>query len=145
MMFIPTYYGKILERNMINLMNGFRKRVPVTFLVMTLLAPMTSHASMVINRFNTGSIFDPGGCFSQSFSRFIGSNFRNANAQLSGFDMSYRSGDHHIRRSSMRISNVFYDRTAGRISFNVNGCFHYKNTDDDFFWAADIIIVAEQL
>jgi hypothetical protein len=135
---------KILEINMSTSINRLYKRVPVTFLVMALLVPMTSHASTFITTFNTGTFFEDGGCFSRIFNRRIGSGFRAANVQLSGFDMSYTSGDHHIRRSSMKIARVAYDPISGNVAFTVSGCFHDKNGDDDFTWSADISIVGDQ-
>jgi hypothetical protein len=144
MLLILTYYGMMLEREMSNLMNGFCKQVSIAFLVMPLLAPITGHASTLIGTFNTGVRHDPGGCFNLLFNRFIGAGYRAANVQLSGFDMSYLSGDHNIRRSSMRVADVFYNSGTGRVSFSVRGCFHDRNGDDDFIWDADIAIVADR-
>jgi hypothetical protein len=104
----------------------------------------TAQASTLIGSFNTGTHFDSGGCFGKWFNRGIGVGYRAANVQLAGHDMWYTSSDHHIRRSSMKISNVGYNSVSGNVSFYVSGCFHDQNGDDDLNWRAYYTIVGDK-
>jgi hypothetical protein len=134
-----------MESNMRVLMNYVNKLAPTAILIMSALVPMAGHASTLIgDHYSTGVHFDSGGCFGKWFSRGIGPGYKDANVQLAGHDMWYESSDHHIKRSSMRISNVSYNRGTGNVSFFVSGCFHDKNPTDNIYWNAFYTIVADQ-
>lgn len=110
------------------------KLIPAVVIAMAALGPMSAQADTLIGTFDTGRIFNSGGCFDRTFNRGIGRGFRTANVQLAGWDLTYRSKDHHITRATVRISNVDYRSSTGNVSFRVTGCYHDKNRDDDFDW-----------
>lgn len=122
--------------------NHTTKLVTAAALTMLLLIPLSSSADVLIGSFNTGTSFDGGGCFSRTFNRGIGVGYRSANVQLSGWSLQYVSSDHHIRRASVRITGVNYNRFTGNVAFTVSGCYYDQNADDDFYWNADYTIEA---
>lgn len=107
-------------------------------------APITAKADTVVGTFSTGTLLDDGGCATASFNRGIGTGFVSANVQMSGYDLQYTDSDHHMTRARAQISNVFYNRATGNVSFTVNTCFHDVNLDDDYRWSVQFTIVGNR-
>jgi len=91
-------------------------------------------AQCLIQEGTTGEHDDFGNSFSETFNIGIGPGFECVNVQLSGWDLDFRSKDHHIDHIQVRISNIAYDGTTGNVSFRVSGFYRDKNGDDDFTW-----------
>ena len=90
----------------------------------------------------TGRHDDFGNTFSERFTAGIGTGYDCVNVQLTGWDLSYLRGDHHIEAAGVRISDVRYDRSRGTVSFLVSGRYRDDNGDDDFRWEVWYTILA---
>ena len=122
---------------------GIVRMVIATAMSMAVMLPMTAQADNVIGTYSTGSFLDTGGCFSRTFNRGIGTGYRSANVQLSGWSLQYVYSDHHIRNASVYITGVYYNQFTGNLSFTVSGCYYDQNADDDFYWSVNYTVVAQ--
>jgi hypothetical protein len=123
--------------------NTVKAFIAVASFVAVGVASPDANADRIKGSYSTGQHLDGGGCFSQSFSRGIGTGYVSANVQLSGWDLNYKSSDHHIDRVKVRISGVSYNSSTGNVSFTVSGCYDDKNDDDDYYWEVWYTILAQ--
>lgn len=100
------------------------------------LAVFASQASAVSYNYTnqTGPTFDSGGSFSKTISHGMGAGYADANVQISGWDLNFVHSDHHIDRVKLFITNKYYNRTTGYVTFTIQGAYQDKNYDDDFYW-----------
>ena len=68
--------------------------------------------------------------------------FDAATVVLTGWRFSFFSKDHHLDRVGIRITDVSYDPSEGKISWNVQGTFLDKNADDAYTWTYYYLIIA---
>ena len=92
--------------------------------------------------YEVGDIFDSGGAFSKTFTRYIGPGWSLVNVQLNGFSFKFEGGDHHIDRVMMFVDNTSYNAGTGYLSFRIQGAYDDKNNDDDYYWDGRYTILA---
>lgn len=102
----------------------------LSFIAMSMVPPEANATSP----YSTGRILDYGGSFSRYFSRYIGKGYATVNVQLLGWDLDFKSSDHHIDRAAVKISYWTYNSDTGNVTFLVQGNYNDKNSDDDYFW-----------
>jgi hypothetical protein len=57
-----------------------------------------------------------------------------ATVLLKGWEFDFASGDHHINVIGIRIVEVEYDPSLGRVEWKAEAEYRDKNSDDDFQW-----------
>ena len=119
----------------------------LTLLVASSIAqasPTEQTTALTRVRIVNGSATGPstGATFSRAHSVGIGVGYRAVNVQLTGWSLSYASGDHHIKTAAVRISNVQYNPSTGNLTFTITGAYRDANGDDDFNWAVYYTILA---
>ena len=92
----------------------------------------------------TPVISDGGGADSETRSvtdaRLVG--FANATVVLRGWTFNYDDDDHHIDHMSLRLTGVTYDPAAGTVTWTANARYSDKNSDDDYDWSYQFLIIA---
>jgi hypothetical protein len=90
------------------------------------------------------TLSDDGGAASETRSatdsRLAG--FSNATVVLRGWTFDYDDDDHHIDQMSLRLTGVTYDPTAGTVSWTANARYSDKNSDDDYTWSYQFLVIA---
>ena len=72
--------------------------------------------------------------------RLVG--FSNATVVLRGWTFDFDDDDHHIDRMILRLTGITYDSTAGTVSWTANARYSDKNSDDDYDWRYQFLVIA---
>lgn len=127
--------------------NSYHSLTIGTFIIAIVIAinimPLIANADHLKGTFYTGYFNDSGGSFTRSFNQYVGTGYMSANVQLSGWALDFDSGDHHIDRCQVLISDVTYNKNTGVVSFTVKGAYDDKNDDDNYVWRAWYTILAQ--
>jgi len=59
-----------------------------------------------------------------------------------GWQFDYDDDDHHIDRTAFGLRNISYDPPSGTVNWTAALSYHDKNSDDDYDWAYDVVVIA---